>query len=417
MLATGEEPDTSEVEAAFDKAARWVRKKETFHTGMLADKPIQQLIDATSEYLAKGLENGVQESNVSGAMEASLRESIGVFSGFKTFHEMKEAAGMLLDENGYIKPFNRFLNDVQTINDTYNKNYLKVEYNFTVASSEMAAKWEDLQDDGDGRYLIQYRTAGDNKVRPAHRELNGITLPPSDPFWDSYLPPNGFGCRCTAVKARAAKYKATDSSAAMEAGNKVTNGKYAEMFRFNPGKQRAAYPAYNSYTISKCNVCPKGKMELSKIPSNELCAACPIIRKCARDIAKSQAAIERKHFLREMEPLLKKKVKLLIAGVEKGIGFTKAGNAHLYSDTFGRSSVLKKEDLAGLDRVLQNASYASSSESLSHERKDNIKRFYYLESEINGNTVYLNIAETDEISNKGKVWHKRFLYSITDKIK
>lgn len=110
---------------------------------------------------------------------------------------MKEAANLLLDGNGDLKPFEHFSNDVQKINDTYNKHYLKTEYNFAIQSAEMAAKWEEQQDDGDGRYLLQYRTAGDKKVRPAHQEMNGITLPASDPFWDKYYPPNGFNCRCT----------------------------------------------------------------------------------------------------------------------------------------------------------------------------------------------------------------------------
>ena len=54
----------------------------------------------------------------------------------------------------------------------------------------MAAKWENYAEDGDD-YLLQYRTAGDDKVRPEHAELNGVTLPQSDSFWDTYYPPNG----------------------------------------------------------------------------------------------------------------------------------------------------------------------------------------------------------------------------------
>lgn len=384
---------------------------------MLREDAVIGLIEETASFLSKGIERGLEECPPSETMVNSLRESVGVFSGFKTFHEMKEAAGMLLDESGNIKPFEQYYKDVQTLNETYNKFYLKTEYDFTVASSGAAARWEDQQDDGEGRYLLQYRTAGDNKVRKAHRELEGITLPASDPFWDSYYPPNGWRCRCTVVKVRAAKYPVTNSKEAIEAGSKATAGKYAEMFRFNPGKQRAAYPAYNSYTISKCATCKKNGMKLAKVPDNELCAACPIIRECAGDITKSQTAIERKHYLREMQPLLKKKVMLEIDGVQKSIGFRKEGNEHLYSDTFGRSSVLKKDHLSGLDKVLGKAVYVKTSDSLSHERKDKIKRFYYLESEIDGKMVYLNVAETDEKSEKGVIWHNRFLYSVTDKIK
>lgn len=410
-------PDVLGVESAFEKAMKWLHSKRIFGAGMLKEKPVRRLIEETAAYLSKGIERGIIQESPSEEMVSSLRESAGVFSGFKTFHEMKEAANLLLDENGDLKPFEQFSNDVQKINEAYNKHYLKTEYNFAVQSAEMAAKWEEQQDDGEGRYLLQYRTAGDKKVRPAHQEMNGITLPASDPFWDKYYPPNGFNCRCTVQKVRAAKYPATDSKEAMETGDKATEGKYAEMFRFNPGKQRAAYPAYNSYTIKKCATCKKSGFKLAKIPSNELCTACPIIHECAGDIAKSQSAIERKHYLREMQPLLKKKVLLEIGGIKKSVGFRKIGNEHLYSDTFGRSSVLKKEHLSGLDKVLEKAVYVKTSDSLSHDRKDKIKRFYYLKAEIEGKTVYLNIAETDERSNKGVVWHNRFLYSITDKIK
>ena len=213
---------------------KWLHGKRIFGAGMLKEKPVRRLMEETAAYLSKGIERGVVQESLSEAMASSLRESAGVFSGFKTFHEMKEAANLLLDENGDLKPFERFSNDVQKINDAYNKHYLKTEYNFALQSAEMAARWEEQQDDGDGRYLLQYRTAGDKKVRPAHQELNGITLPPSDPFWDKYYPPNGFNCRCTVQKVRAAKYPATDSNEAMKAGDKATEGKYAEMFRFNP---------------------------------------------------------------------------------------------------------------------------------------------------------------------------------------
>lgn len=273
-------PGTEGITAAFNRAMEWLHGKRIFGAAMLKEKPVRALMEETAAFLSRGIERGIQEDTPSEAMVDSLRESAGVFSGFKTFHEMKEAADRLLDKEGNLKTFEQFSKDVQGINETYNRHYLRTEYAFAVQSASMASRWEEQQDDGGGRYLLQYRTAGDSKVRKEHREMEGITLPPDDPFWDKYYPPNGWNCRCTVVKVRAAKYPSTDSKAAMEAGDKAVSGKHAEMFRFNPGKQRAAYPAYNSYTISKCSTCTKNGLELAKIPSNELCAACPIIREC-----------------------------------------------------------------------------------------------------------------------------------------
>ncbi len=47
--------------------------------------------------------------------------------------------------------------------------------------------------DGD-RYNLQYRTQRDDKVRPEHAALDRVTLPPSDPFWEEFYPPNGWNC-------------------------------------------------------------------------------------------------------------------------------------------------------------------------------------------------------------------------------
>ncbi|MFI3322443.1 MAG: phage minor head protein [Rikenellaceae bacterium] len=280
-LANDDTPSSVEVEKAFDVAAKYIHSKESFSSEMLVDEPIANLIDKTVEYLSTGIKKGVEEHEPSELMVTKLEENVGVFSGFKTFHEMKEASNLLLDEKGNIKPFERYANEVRTLNNTYNKNYLRAEYHFTVASSEMAARWEELEDDDDGRYLLQYCTAEDDKVRASHAKLNGVTLPPSDPFWDIFYPPNGWGCRCDVSKVLGYRNPATDSDEAMKNGLEATKGKYSEMFRFNSGKQKTVFPAHNSYTIAKCSTCSKNGLELAKIPSNELCAACPIIRECA----------------------------------------------------------------------------------------------------------------------------------------
>lgn len=139
------------------------------------------------------LDGGFQKVEMSDKMRERLTRSNYIFSGIKTFHELNEAFPSMLDENGNKKPFERFLNDVRKINGTYNANYLHAEYNFVQASATMAAKWEQFSEDGD-RYYLQYRTAKDDKVRPEHAALDGVTLPMSDSFWETYYPPNGWNC-------------------------------------------------------------------------------------------------------------------------------------------------------------------------------------------------------------------------------
>lgn len=148
---------------------------------------------------------------------------------------------------------------------------------------------------------------------------------------------------------------------------------------------------------------------------NSLCEACAIINECYNDLSKSESAVVKKHYMREMEPLLTKKISVNGNGHPMSVGFSKYGNKHLYADTFGRSSVLTKDDLASLDSLLAGAKFIKKV-SKSKPRRDRIERFYYYEAELHGRKVYLNVGETDIISRTGKIRHDRFLYSITDTI-
>lgn len=171
-----------------------------FRIEVLAEPKVQEFINAH----AGALDSSFKQVEMSDVMRKRLQRSDYIFSGMKTFHELNEAFPSLLDSNGNRKTFEAFLNDVRKIDKTYNSNYLRAEYNFVQSSAEMAAKWERFSEDGD-RYNLQYRTANDGKVRPEHAALNGVTLPPSDPFWEEYYPPNGWNCRCTVVQVRKSK--------------------------------------------------------------------------------------------------------------------------------------------------------------------------------------------------------------------
>lgn len=271
---------SEEVSKGFKDAMKVLfhQKGSSFSIDILADKNVQSLIEAHTSVLDRNL----QRLEMSDLMRQRLARSNYIFSGIKTFHELNEAFPSLLDPNGNRKTFEAFLNDVRKIDNTYNSNYLRAEYNFVQSSAEMAAKWERFSEDGD-RYNLQYRTAGDGKVRPEHAALNGVTLPPSDPFWEEYYPPNGWNCRCTVVQVRRSKYPATPHDEAMALGEEALQRDTKGIFHFNPGKEDKTVPDYNPYTIRRCRDCDiaKGKIKLAKfIPENELCAACKLIHSC-----------------------------------------------------------------------------------------------------------------------------------------
>lgn len=270
------------------------QKGSSFSIDIMADENVQSLIEAHTSVLDRNL----QRLEMSDLMRQRLTRSNYIFSGLKTFHELNEAFPSLLDENGNKKTFERFLNDVRKIDETYNSNYLRAEYNFVQASAEMAAKWEKFMEDGD-HYYLQYRTQHDDKVRPEHASLDRVTLPPSDSFWESYYPPNGWNCRCTVVQVLKRKYEPTPHDEAMSLGEEALQTDKKGIFRFNSGKEQKTFPDYNPYTIKRCRDCDivKGKLDLDRKPvaDNELCAACRLVHKCANaytDSGKTNLSVE-----------------------------------------------------------------------------------------------------------------------------
>ena len=274
-----EEKIRTQLSELFDGMMQTLFRQQGAHLDIevLETPKMQEFIEAH----ASVLDSSFEKVKMSDLMRRRLTRSNYIFSGMKTFHELNEAFPSLLDEDGSRKPFERFLNDVRKIDEKYNGNYLRAEYNFVVSSAEMAARWEGFMEDGD-RYHLQYRTANAGKVRPEHAALHGITLPPSDSFWEEFYPPNGWNCRCTVIQVRKSKHPATDHEEAMALGELATGRDSKGIFRFNPGKEGKSVPDYNPYTIRKCKSCDiaKGKLNTAKpfIPENEMCAACKLIR-------------------------------------------------------------------------------------------------------------------------------------------
>lgn len=274
-----EEKIRTQLSELFDGMMQTLFRQQGAHLDIevLETPKMQEFIEAH----ASVLDSSFEKVKMSDLMRRRLTRSNYIFSGMKTFHELNEAFPSLLNEDGNRKPFERFLNDVRKIDEKYNSNYLRAEYNFIHSSAEMAARWEGFMEDGD-RYHLQYRTANDSKVRPDHAAMHGITLPPSDPYWEEFYPPNGWNCRCTVIQVRKSKHPATDHEEAMALGELATGKDSKGIFRFNPGKEGKSVPDYNPYTIRKCKSCDiaKGKLNTAKpsIPQNEMCAACQLIR-------------------------------------------------------------------------------------------------------------------------------------------
>jgi len=230
----------------FPKNEQNIIIKEELHTGgEISYNFVKEVTNETNSALQKGFSKGITH-HVPPALTKKLKNNIHKFSGFDTYKSLKQVSSLLVDEKGHIKPYYKFEQEVLKLNSSYNRDHLEVEYNYAVASAQMATKWAEYEADGD-EYNLQYLTANDSNVRDEHAAMEGITLPPSDPFWKSYFPPNGWGCRCTVVQVLKDKYPLSDPQEAMEAGNKATSKPNQKTFRFNPGIEKNIYPDGHLY--------------------------------------------------------------------------------------------------------------------------------------------------------------------------
>ncbi len=124
------------------------------------------------------------------------------FSGAKTYSQLQTLHSLVTTEDGSIREWSDYKQKALDVHHLYNVNWLNAEYNHAIASSQMAGRWLDFQNTKATLPLLRFQTIGDDRVRPEHQSLDGITLPIDDVFWLSHYPPIGWRCRCDIIALR-----------------------------------------------------------------------------------------------------------------------------------------------------------------------------------------------------------------------
>ncbi len=158
-----------------------------------------------------------------------LIDNISVFSAAKTHQQVSLMEKYVFNESGGKAKFADFKKKAGEIFDAYNNNYLEAEFNTAFARAQAARQWIDIEANKKVLPLLKYVTVGDERVRSAHKLLDGIVRPVNDPFWDKNYPPNGFRCRCIVMQLEADEEPATDL-------RKVDFPKTEPLFASNPAK-------------------------------------------------------------------------------------------------------------------------------------------------------------------------------------
>lgn len=167
-----------------------------------------------------------------------LRQNVYIFSGAKDYHTTKFLSSLLTGDDK-ITSFKDFKDAARPYLDLHYEQYLKTEYNSAIAQAQSASQWQEIESVKDTLPTLTYHTVGDQRVRFSHAELDGISRPVEDKFWNKNFPPNDWNCRCTVLQSD--KDEKTNL-----AGYKVDKH-VNPVFQFNAGKQRIIFSKKHPY--------------------------------------------------------------------------------------------------------------------------------------------------------------------------
>lgn len=74
---------------------------------------------------------------------------------------------------------------------------LKTIFETNLRVSYAAGHWSSFERNKASRPFLRYVAILDERTRPAHRARHNLVLPVDHPYWNTWAPPCGWGCRCT----------------------------------------------------------------------------------------------------------------------------------------------------------------------------------------------------------------------------
>ena len=182
------------------------------------------------------------------------RQNIAKFSAAKTWQEAKALTKVVFDANGAKRPFPEFKEFAGRINSQFNENWLKTEQNSVFTQSQNAKQGLKIIDEQDIFPYIIYRTTQNDRVRPSHAALEGLTFKVGDPAADNISPQNGWNCYC--------RWEQSDE-AKPTAKSKVTKQTKLVNNDFKTDTSFKGNPAKKNYIFKDKGV---GKHEYFKVP-------------------------------------------------------------------------------------------------------------------------------------------------------
>lgn len=173
---------------------------------LLADDRPQAFLNLPfPEALAYWIKNGGSEDGLKQVLKAYRRDATTA-TPMMLEHISRSVVARLqyaLEEGDTLRDFARGVRDDTVLLgiSPMSSHYLENVYRTNIQTAYGAGRFRQLTDPGvqSLRPWVQYRTAGDSRVRDAHRALDGLIFRADSDEWHKVAPPNGYQCRCSVV--------------------------------------------------------------------------------------------------------------------------------------------------------------------------------------------------------------------------
>ncbi len=178
------------------------RIAEQLHAAKITQGTIpRELYEATAGELMNAVFSGLGDRKTfayedpNNLLVAYLRQNIYAFSAAKSLKEMQVFNDLMIGDDGKIKPFTQFRNDVTKAGKVFNITHLKTDYDTALASTQIAQSFNEFADED----IIEVRSTGAENVCPVCGGLNGFTRPKSATIWATLCPPFHPNCNCKLI--------------------------------------------------------------------------------------------------------------------------------------------------------------------------------------------------------------------------
>ncbi|GGG33326.1 phage portal protein family protein [Hymenobacter glacieicola] len=238
--------DNPKLRKLFDEVVQKLHTERPKLRKMMRSPEFRAMMRETGSQLTEAVEEGygqqlpqLEYGSPDAVLLGKLTTHLYIFSANKSYKLLTELNALLVD-GGQVSAFPSFKKEALKLHEDYNIQWLKTEYDTAVATGQMAAKWVGFQENKD-KYFLKYTTSGDDRVRPAHAEWDGITLPVDHPFWNNHYPPCGWKCRCNVHRVPRTGRTATDEATLATLTTKPPE------FGHNAGKTGVVFPESHQY--------------------------------------------------------------------------------------------------------------------------------------------------------------------------